>query len=110
LAKLEGELTKEAGEATRGIAVLILSNGGATPLDPEVFRWRRAAIHRAAGGLVACTQNEMREEPCETQRSPPWCGTPARWLAVGNAVPISPSFGSLGVVNGPVAILWQCFK
>jgi hypothetical protein len=34
LANLEGELAKEAGEATRGIEVLILNNGGATPLDP----------------------------------------------------------------------------
>lgn len=110
-AKLEGELTKEAGEGARGISVIILQNAGASPSTPRSSArlrggryWRRAAIHRAAGGLLACTQNEMREEPCETRRSPPWCGPPARWLAVGNAVPISPSFGSLGVVNGSVAV------
>ena len=52
LARLEGELTKEAGEATRGIEVLILNNGGATPLDPEVFRdaARRKALEARASG------------------------------------------------------------
>ena len=38
LAKLEGEMTKEAGEGARGISVIILQNNGASPLDPEVFR------------------------------------------------------------------------
>lgn len=38
LAKLEGEMTKEAGEGARGISVIILQNAGAHPLDPEVFR------------------------------------------------------------------------
>jgi hypothetical protein len=38
LAKLEGEMTKEAGEGAGGIAVIILQNHGAHPLDPEVFR------------------------------------------------------------------------
>jgi hypothetical protein len=50
LAKLEGELTKEAGEGARGISVLILNNGGATPLDPEVFQRGRAP--GGAGGRV----------------------------------------------------------
>jgi hypothetical protein len=117
LAKLEGEMTKEAGEGARGISVIILQTTAPPPWTPRSSarprggrRWRRAATHRAAGWLLACTQNEMREERCETRRSPPWCGIPARWLAGGNAVPISPSFGSLGVVNGSVAVLWQCFK
>jgi hypothetical protein len=38
LAKLEGEMTKEAGDGTRGVQVIILQNNGAHPLDPEVFR------------------------------------------------------------------------
>jgi hypothetical protein len=37
-AKLEGELTKEAGEGARGVTVILLINQGAHPLDPEVFR------------------------------------------------------------------------
>jgi len=37
-AKLEGELTKEAGEGARGVTVILLNNQGAHPLDPEVFR------------------------------------------------------------------------
>lgn len=48
LAKLEGELTKESGEASRGIAVIILQNNGASPLDPEVFR--EAARRKALEG------------------------------------------------------------
>lgn len=38
LAKLEGELTKDAAEGARGIQVIILANHGSRPLDPEVFR------------------------------------------------------------------------
>jgi hypothetical protein len=38
LAKLEGELTKEAGDGARGVQILLLNNQGAHPLDPEVFR------------------------------------------------------------------------
>jgi hypothetical protein len=37
-AKLEGELTKEAGEGARGVTVILLNNQGAHPLDSEVFR------------------------------------------------------------------------
>ncbi len=37
-ARLEGELTKEAGDGARGVQVIILRNNGAHPLDPEVFR------------------------------------------------------------------------
>jgi hypothetical protein len=54
LAKLEGELTKEAGEGARGISVLILNNGGATPLDPEVIREaaRRGALEGESNSLL----------------------------------------------------------
>ena len=45
LAKLEGELSKDAGEGARGISVLVLNNTGAQPLDPETFR--AAAMQRA---------------------------------------------------------------
>jgi hypothetical protein len=38
LAKLEGELSKEAAEGPRGVSVIILKNDGALPLDPETFR------------------------------------------------------------------------
>lgn len=38
LAKLEGELSKEAAEGARGVQVVLLNNQGAHPLDPEVFR------------------------------------------------------------------------
>jgi predicted hydrolase (HD superfamily) len=48
LAKLEGEMTKEAGEGARGISVIILQNNGASPLDPEVFR--EAARRKALEG------------------------------------------------------------
>ena len=48
LAKLEGEMRKEAGEGARGVAVIILSNQGASPLDPETFRAaaRQKALER----------------------------------------------------------------
>jgi hypothetical protein len=53
LAKLEGEMTKEAGEGARGVAVIILANQGASPLDPEVFREaaRRKALEAREPGL-----------------------------------------------------------
>jgi hypothetical protein len=38
LAKLEGELRKDAAENARGASLIILNNQGAHPLDPEVFR------------------------------------------------------------------------
>jgi hypothetical protein len=38
LAKLEGELSTDAGEKPRGVEVILLNNQGAQPLDPEVFR------------------------------------------------------------------------
>ena len=50
LAKLEGEMTKEAGDGARGVSVIILQNQGASPLDPEVFRdaTRRKALEARA--------------------------------------------------------------
>jgi hypothetical protein len=53
LAKLEGEMTKEAGEGARGISVIILQNHGAHPLDPEVFREaaRRKVLEEKASDL-----------------------------------------------------------
>jgi hypothetical protein len=38
LAKLEGELNKDAGEGGRGVQIILLNNQGAQPLDPETFR------------------------------------------------------------------------
>ncbi len=49
LARLEGEMTKEAGEGARRIQVIILENHGASPLDPETFR--AAARQNYTGGL-----------------------------------------------------------
>lgn len=41
LAKLEGELSKDAaGDAGRGVAIIVLNNQGGQALDPEVFRQR----------------------------------------------------------------------
>jgi hypothetical protein len=37
-AKLEGELTKVAGEDARGVQVIFLNNRGRSKLDPEIFR------------------------------------------------------------------------
>jgi hypothetical protein len=37
-ARLDGELTKDGTEATRGIRLLILNNQGGQRLDPEAFR------------------------------------------------------------------------
>jgi hypothetical protein len=53
LAKLEGEMTKEAGEGARGISVIILQNNGAHPLDPGVFREaaRRKVLEEKASDL-----------------------------------------------------------
>ena len=53
LAKLEGEMTKGAGEGTRGISVIILQNAGASPLDPEVFRAaaRQKTLEMSSSGL-----------------------------------------------------------
>lgn len=48
LAKLEGEMTKEAGEGARGVQIILLNNQGAHPLDPEVFR--EAARRKALEG------------------------------------------------------------
>jgi hypothetical protein len=44
LAKLEGELSKDA-DGRRGVEILILNNQGEQPLDPEVFR--EAVLERA---------------------------------------------------------------
>jgi hypothetical protein len=38
LAKLEGEMTKDAAEGARGVGLIILNNQGRGRLDPEVFR------------------------------------------------------------------------
>lgn len=38
LAKLEGELSKEAASGGGGVQVILLNNTGPHPLDPEVFR------------------------------------------------------------------------
>ena len=38
LAKLEGELRKDAAEDARGVSLIILNNQGRGRLDPEVFR------------------------------------------------------------------------
>ena len=38
LAKLEGELSKDAAAAGGGVQVILLNNTGSYPLDPEVFR------------------------------------------------------------------------
>ena len=38
LAKLEGELRKDAAETARGVSLIILNNQGRGRLDPEVFR------------------------------------------------------------------------
>jgi len=38
LAKLEGELSKDAAAAGGGVQVILLNNTGPHPLDPEVFR------------------------------------------------------------------------
>jgi hypothetical protein len=60
LAKLEGEMTKEAGEA-RGVQIILLNNQGAHPLDPEVFREaaRRKALEasgNAPSGGRGCSR------------------------------------------------------
>lgn len=38
LARLEGELRKDAAENPRGVSLIILNNQGRGRLDPEVFR------------------------------------------------------------------------
>jgi hypothetical protein len=38
LAKLEGELSREAGENAHRVGVIVLNNTGKRPLDPEIFR------------------------------------------------------------------------
>ena len=57
-AKLEGELTKEAGEGARGVTVILLNNQGAHPLDPEVFR--EAARRKA---LEMCSSSPRSSSP-----------------------------------------------
>ncbi len=44
LAKLEGEMSKDAGEGGRRVQIILLDNQGAQPLDPETFR--AAALRR----------------------------------------------------------------
>jgi hypothetical protein len=50
LAKLEGEMTKDAAEGARGISVIFFNNHGKRRLDPEVFREaaRRKALEEPA--------------------------------------------------------------
>jgi hypothetical protein len=50
LAKLEGELSKDAGETARRVSLVILNNQGRGRLDPEVFREaaRRKALEARA--------------------------------------------------------------
>ena len=48
LAKLEGELRKDAAENARGVSLIILNNQGPGRLDPEVFR--EAARRKALQG------------------------------------------------------------
>jgi hypothetical protein len=63
-AKLEGELTKEAGEGARGVSVIILANQGPSPLDPETFRAaaRQKALEASgntpSGGWAAGVHSE----------------------------------------------------
>ncbi len=44
LAKLEGKLSKDAADGSRGVGIIVLNNTGAQPLDPETFR--AAALRR----------------------------------------------------------------
>jgi hypothetical protein len=50
LAKLEGELRKDAAENPRGVGLIILNNQGRGRLDPEVFREaaRRKALEMSS--------------------------------------------------------------
>jgi hypothetical protein len=53
LAKLEGELRKDAAETARGVGLIILNNQGRGRLDPEVFREAaRRKVLEASGRLV----------------------------------------------------------
>jgi hypothetical protein len=49
-AKLEGEMTKEAGDGARGVQIILLNNQGSHRLDPEIFREaaRRKAVEARA--------------------------------------------------------------
>jgi predicted hydrolase (HD superfamily) len=67
LARLEGEMTKEAGEGARGVSVLILANQGASPLDPETFR--------AAGAIRSAVMLHKRGRYCGS------CSTAGSWSA-----------------------------
>jgi hypothetical protein len=50
LARLEGELRKDAAENPRGVSLIILNNQGRGRLDPEIFREaaRRKALEARA--------------------------------------------------------------
>jgi hypothetical protein len=50
LAKLEGELRKDAAGNARGVSLIILNNQGRGRLDPEIFREaaRRKALEARA--------------------------------------------------------------
>jgi hypothetical protein len=48
LAKLEGELSKDAGENAHRVGVIVLNNTGKRPLGPEIFR--EAARRKALEG------------------------------------------------------------
>jgi hypothetical protein len=57
-AKLDGELTKDAGDGAHGVTVILLNNQGAHPLDPEVFR--EAARRKA---LEMCSSSPRSSSP-----------------------------------------------
>jgi hypothetical protein len=57
-AKLEGEMTKEAGDGAGGVQIILLNNQGAHPLDPEVFR--EAARRKA---LEMCSSSPRSSSP-----------------------------------------------
>jgi hypothetical protein len=52
LAKLEGELSKDAGENAHRVGVIVLNKTGKRPLGPELFREaaRRKALEARASG------------------------------------------------------------
>jgi hypothetical protein len=52
LARLEGELTRDATQGGRGVSLIIFNNQGKRPLDPDIFREaaRRKALEGRAPG------------------------------------------------------------
>jgi hypothetical protein len=74
LAKLEGELSKDAEENAHRVSLVILNNQGRGRLDPEIFR--EAARRKA---LEMCSSSPRssspRLDPWTSRRSP--CRSPA---------------------------------